>query len=185
MVGGHAHCHDFAMKNNRLPATAVMTAVLLLTSACGSAKDDDKGRTTTSSSPSPAATELIEYDQDDAAGVSVAKASDVVKLEGAPEDFKQFVAGLTEVSKMLPDDDCQFRVGVAKIDTSGFAAGSMGSCGGAMYIWAERDGVWQEIWSGQELPICADMKTYSVPKPIAGDKCYSNKDMTGLVDYSA
>ena len=183
MVGGDARCHDSAMTNNRLPAAAIVTAALLLTGACGSAKDDDKGGTTMSPSASPAAAELIEYDQDEAVGVTVAKAADVAKLEGAPDDFKQFVAGIIAALKTPPDDDCPFRVGVAKIDTSGFAAGSMLSCGGAAYIWAKRDGVWQEIWGGQELPDCADMKKYSVPKPIAGDECYD--DNKKLVDYTA
>lgn len=182
MAGRHARCHDFAMKINRLPAAAIVTAALLLSSACGSA-NDDAGGTATSPSTTPAEAELIEYDQDEAVGVTVTKAADVAKLEGAPDDFKQFVAGIIDVSKAPPDDDCQVRVGVARIDTSGYAAGSILSCGGAVYIWAKRDGVWQEIWSGQEIPDCDDMKSFSVPEPIAGDQCYDGKK--NLVDYTA
>jgi hypothetical protein len=146
--------------------------VLLFAGACGSndAKDDDAP----SPSPSNTPSELIEYDRDEATGTSIAKAADVAKLEGAPADFKQFIAGIVDASKVPADDDCQFTVAVAKVDTSGYAAGSMHSCGGAVYIWAKQDGVWQEIWSGQELPDCADMEKYSVPKAIAGDSCYEN-----------
>jgi len=168
--------------NNRLPAAAVLAAAILLSAACGA--DDDKGGATSSPTPAEPKAELIEYDQDEAVGVTIAKPADVAKLEGAPDGFKQFVAGLIDASESLPEDDCQFTVGVAKVDTSGYAAGSMHSCGGAVYIWAERDGVWQEIWAGQELPNCADLKKYSVPKPIAPDKCYAGKDMTDPVDYT-
>ena len=170
------------MKSTRLPAAAALAIALLLSGACGA--DDGKGGTTSSPNPAEPKTELIEYDQDEAAGVIIAKPADVAELEGAPDDFKQFVAGIVDVSLTSPEEDCQFTVGVAKIDTSGFAAGSMHSCGGAVYIWAKRDGVWQEIWSGQEIPVCADLRKYSVPKAIAGDKCYDDKDMKELVDYT-
>jgi hypothetical protein len=170
------------MWTHRLPAVAVLSAALLLV-ACG-ADDRRGGDTTSSSTRTEPRSELIEYDQEEAAGVTVTKAADLAKLKGAPDDFKQFVAGLIDGFEAPPHDDCQFEVDVAKIDTSGFAAGSMGSCGGAIYIWAKQDGVWQEIWSGQELPVCADMEKYSVPKPIAGDQCYRNKDLTDLVDYT-
>ena len=174
-------CHPFGMVN-RLPAAAVLAAALLFSAACGA--DDGKGGPTSSPTPAEPKAELIEYDQDEATGVTIAKPADVAKLEGAPDDFKQFIAGIVDASKTLPDEDCQFTVGVAKIDTSGFAAGSMHSCGGAVYIWAERDGVWQEIWAGQELPLCDDLKKYSVPKAIGGDKCYDDKNMKDAVEYT-
>ena len=104
----------------------------MLLSACGATKADDKGAATPSSNPSPAAAELIRYDQQDPAGVSIAKAAEVSKLEGAPDDFKQFIAGLIDGLKTPPDEECQFTVGVEKIDTSGFAFGSQHSCGGAV-----------------------------------------------------
>jgi hypothetical protein len=165
----------------RLPAAAVLTAALVVSSACGSTKDDDKSGATPSSSPSAAA-ELIRYDQEEPAGVSIAKAAEVSKLKGAPDDFKQFIAGLIDGLKTPPDEDCQFTVGVEKIDTSGFASGNQHSCGGAVYIWAKRDGVWQEIWGGQELPDCDTMEKYSVPTTIVGDKCLDAKKH-GHVDY--
>ena len=171
----------------RLPAAALLAAALLLSSACGASKDGDPGaatpsaEATPSSSPSPAAAELITYDQKPA-GVTIAKVADVSKLEGAPDDFKQFIAGLIDGLKTPPDEDCQFTVGVEKIDTSGFAFGSQHSCGGAVYIWAKPDGVWQEIWAGQELPDCDTMEKYSVPTSIVGDKCLDAKKQ-GHVDY--
>jgi hypothetical protein len=161
------------MKSNQLPAAMVLAGVLLLGGACG-AGDDQGGSTSAPTAAKPQA-ELIEYDQEEPVGLSLAKPADVAKLKGAPDDFKQFIAGIIDASKTRPDEDCQFTVGVAKIDTSGFAAGSQHSCGGAAYIWAKRDGIWQEIWSGQDYPACDDMKKYSVPKPIAGNRCFQGQ----------
>jgi hypothetical protein len=162
----------------------MLAAALLLCSACGASKSDDEGAATpsgdatASSSPSPAEAELITYDQD----VSIAKAAEVSKLKGAPDDFKQFIAGLIDGLKTPPGDDCQFTVGVEKIDTSGFAFGSQHSCGGAVYIWSKQNGVWQEIWGGQELPDCETMEKYSVPTSIVGDKCLDDEKQ-GHVPY--
>ena len=167
---------------NRLPAAVWLTVAVLFSGACGA--DDERGADPSPPTPAEPKAELIEYDRDEAVGVTIAKPADVAKLRGAPDSFKQFVAGIVDASKSLPDDDCQFTVGVAKVDTSGFAAGSMHSCGGAVYIWAERDGVWQEIWAGQELPLCDDLKKYSVPKAIGGDKCYDDKNMKDAVAYT-
>jgi hypothetical protein len=164
---------------NRLPAAAALAAALLLSGAC-SADDDPADAESSPPSAKPEA-EVIEYDQEGAPGIVVAKAADVAKLEGAPDDFKQFIAGIIDSNRSLPDDDCKFTVGVAKIDTSGFAAGSLHSCGGAAYIWAKRDGVWQEVWAGQELPQCDEMTKYSIPKSIAGDTCYEGQKE---VDYT-
>jgi hypothetical protein len=162
----------------RRPVVALMAAAVLLLSSCGSNEPDEDA----SPSPSEPAQELIEYDQDEAVGVNLTQPSEVSKLVGAPADFKQFIAGIIEASASEATDDCKVQVGVAKIDTSGYAAGSIRSCGGAVYIWAKRDGVWQEIWGGQELPQCADMKKHSVPKAIAGDRCYEGNDE---VEYSS
>lgn len=161
----------------------MLAAALLLSSACGASKDADEGaaapsgEAASSSSPSPAAAELIEYDQKGPPGVTIAKPGDVSKLEGAPDDFKQFIAGLIDGLKTPPDEDCQFTVGVERIDTSGYAFGSQHSCGGAVYMWSKQDGVWQEIWSGQELADCDTMEKYSVPTSIVGDKCLDNKKL--------
>jgi hypothetical protein len=168
----------------RLPA-ALLAAAVLLCSACGAAKDD-AGETATSSPSSEPASELIVYTDkpDESAGVTVESVADIPKLEGAPDDFKQFVAGLVDASTtMLVDKECPFSVSVAKIDPNGFALGSMFACGGAAYIWAKRDGVWQEIWGGQEAPDCADMKKYSVPKSIVGDTCL-DAEKQGQVEYT-
>lgn len=160
----------------------MLAAALMICGACGSADDSKDAAEPTSEASSTAPAELIEYDQQEAAGLSIAKPADVSKLDGAPDDFKQFIAGMIDGLKTPPDEDCQFTVGVAKVDPSGFAAGSQHSCGGAAFIWAKRDGLWQEIWSGQEAPDCDTMEKYSVPATIVGDTCLDAKKQ-GHVDY--
>ena len=156
-----------------------------MSSACGT-KDDDSG---TASSPKPTEpkSELIEYTEkpEESVGVAITKVADVDKLEGAPDDFKQFIAGIIASQDRMgrPDEDCPFTVGVDKIDTSGFAVGSMTSCGGAAFIWAKRDGVWQQIWGGQDVPACADLAKFSVPTTIAGDQCYDERK-NEIVEYA-
>ena len=177
MAGLDVDCHDFVMKRNWLPAVTVLAAVLL-TGACGA----EGGPTSSSTSAEPKA-DLIEYEKDEPPnGVTISKPADIAKLKGAPDGFKQFIAGLVDASKVHPEAECELRVGVAKVDASGFALGDMAlpSCDGAVFIWARWDGVWQEIFSGQAIPACSDMKKYSVPRPIAPEKCEEGRK---TVDY--
>ena len=116
------------MKSTRLPAAAVLAAALLLSGACGA--DDDGGGAASSPTPAEPKSELIEYDQEEGGGVTIAKPADVAKLKGAPDSFKQYIAGIVDANKSLPDKDCPFTVGIGSIDTSGFATGNLHSCGG-------------------------------------------------------
>ena len=174
-----------AMTPIRLPAAAVLAAALLLSSACGA--QDDSGGTASSPEPTEPQSELIEYTEkpEESVGVAITKVADVDKLKGAPDDFKQFIAGIiaAQVGMGTQDEDCPFTVGVDKIDTSGFAVGSMTSCGGAAFIWAKRDGLWQQIWGGQDIPACSDLTKFSVPTAIIGDKCYDERN-NKVVEYT-
>jgi hypothetical protein len=164
------------MMSTRIPAALLLTVATFLTGACG-AQDDTSGTASAPSASEPEA-ELIEYTDNpsESVGVTVSKAGDVTQLEGAPDDFKQFIAGaVTGATAMFEDKDCPFSVGVDRIDTSGFALGSMASCGGAAFIWAKRDGVWQQIWGGQDIPACEDLSKYSVPKSFWNDSCWDGE----------
>ena len=161
------------MRRNRLPAAALVAAVLLFTGACG-AKDDAANDTSpTPSATSSAATKLIEYDNQ---GVVLQAPEDVTKLKGAPEDFKQFISGA--VSQMITDrsaaDTCDPNfISVFKVDPAGYAVGAF-ECGdgGGVLMWAKVDGTWRQILDGQSVVPCDLMKKYSVPKAIVIDgKC--------------
>ena len=169
------------MRTIRLPAATVLVAALLLSASCG-ADDDGPAPSTRSTEPK---SEVIEYTDtpDESVGVKIEKVADVAKLEGAPDDFKQFVAGLIESQRGMGslEKDCPFSVSVDVIDTSGFARGGMFTCGGAAFIWAKRDGTWQQIWGCQDYPDCTELKKYSVPKSMNFDKCLEGSK---AVDYT-
>lgn len=163
------------MTPDRLPLTAIVVATLLLCGACsGNEPKDASASEPSASSAAPAAT-LIDYTKDDDRGAVLRKAEDVNRLHDAPDDFKHFMAGVVDakVTGSEPDPDCPFFVSVRKLDTSGFAEGAYISCGGNAEIWAEVDGVWREIWAGQDYPDCKTMNRYSVPKTLVVEgKCY-------------
>ncbi|HYI46780.1 MAG TPA: hypothetical protein VE174_15085 [Actinomycetota bacterium] len=169
------------MRRNVLPM-AVVTATLLFTGACGASNDPAKDSSASSPAASSSAAKLIDYGDD---GVQLQAAEDVDKLKGAPEDFKQFVAGA--VSEVAKDGGATGKcdspyVSVSKVDPAGYALGYVFDCdnGGAVHMWAKVDGIWRRIFDGQSIPPCDDMKKYSVPKGIAGTKC---DDGSKAVDY--
>ena len=168
------------MNHRQLPAVALLTAALFTMTACSSGDGSDEA--TPASSPSSSETtpaaELIDYEKDGAKGVSLRKPADVAKITGAPDDFKQFMAGFVDATVagvIEQDPECPMAVTVDRFDTSGYASGVVGDCGGAAAMWGKRDGIWQQIWVGQTIPECSDMTKYSVPQSIAGDRCWDGK----------
>jgi hypothetical protein len=149
---------------------AVAVASILM-SSCGATQTPEAPASTTASPT--VQPKVIDYGED---GVALFKTDDVEKLRGAPQDFKNFLTGV--VAKVTagsdPSDQCAPRVTVTRIDPAGFASGAISDCGGAAVIWANRDGTWKEIWSGQIEPDCEVMKDARVPKSIvdiAGGNC--------------
>ncbi len=124
-----------------------------------------------------AAPRVIDFDKRNDGGVVLRKTADVSKLKGTPDGFRQFMAGVIDTNRNWgpPDKQCPTTVSVEKYDTSGYAYGSVGDCGGAVLMWGKQDGVWQQVWGGQSIPECADMKKYSIPVSIAGDQCWDGK----------
>lgn len=47
-----------------------------------------------------------------------------------------------------------------------FANGSISGLGGYQWIAKKTDGVWTTIWTGQEAPMCSDMKQHEVPQSM-------------------
>lgn len=167
-------CHHLDMTPHRLPLTVIAIAALLLVGACGGDDSSTSATEPATSSADPAA-KLIDYTKDDDRGAVLRKAADVRRLHDAPDDFKHFMAGVvdTKVHSFEPDPGCPFFVSVRKLETTGFAEGAYISCGGNAQIWAKVDGVWQEIWAGQDYPACKTMTKYSVPKALVIEgKCY-------------
>lgn len=117
-------------------------------------------------SESVTASALIDYG---AEGVSVEQPGQVDLLEGAPEDFKAFVA--EEVQAAIDEGascpDAFHGVTVSRIQGD-LALGGVNTCGGYVAIWARVDGAWTEILAGQEAWECGVLEEHGVPAKFAG-----------------
>lgn len=153
--------------------SVALCLVLAGVAGCGQAPDSKSSPVEASQTPSA---KVINYGKH---GVVLHRASDARKLTGAPDDFKQFIAGVTQAttSGIDPSDDCKPQVEVLIVDPKGYAAGAMRGCDGAAYMWAKKKGVWQQIWAGQYAPDCDFLKAQAVPTSIAGNECWQDKRM--------
>jgi len=150
------------MKSPRSVATALAAVALLALAGCSSRPFDTDSR-------------VINFDKNHDGGVILRKASDVSKLKGTPDDFQQFMAGVIDanVHSGTVDKQCPVTISVEKFDTSGYASGGIGDCGGAALMWGKQHGIWQQVWGGQDIPACADLRKYAIPSSIAGNKCWA------------
>jgi hypothetical protein len=164
--------------NSRSAWAAFSALILLLAGGCGDDSEPESVPAPAETSASPAAGELISYGE----GVRIRSKADVAKLEDAPDSFKDYM--VAEIGELLMlDEDLGRPEGcdepptllVRAIHTSGYAAGAFIRCGGAASIWAVIGGQWREVWSGQEIPSCADLTRLGVPNGIA-DSCRDGKD---------
>ena len=162
--------------NSRPLLVALVATLLLVTGGCGDDPEEPSSGQT-SASPSTAASsagEVIRFGKD---GATIENESDVSKLQGAPEDFTTFIAGLDKDVEV--DEDCEYgpQYAVDAIDTSGYASGGFGQCGGHYIIWARVAGEWREVLAGQDHPPCEDLRRLGIPKEILigdriGDTCF-------------
>jgi len=149
------------------PSSAPTAAGSSRTSAPSSPETTPPAETVTPT-PSESVTEsvLIDYG---AEGISVEQPGQVDLLEGAPDDFKAFIAD--EVQAAIDDGaDCPdafHGVTVSRIKGD-VALGAVNSCGGYVALWARTDGAWEEIIATQEAFQCADLEEYGVPASFVG-----------------
>lgn len=148
-----------------LGATLALTAV----TGCGSQARETKADpppvqapTSTVPASSPATTPVITYPE---RGVFVEHASEVDKLKGAPESFKEFVA--SEAERLQAAHDCKAAVGVTVNKIMGdFASGGISECGGYVAVWAVEKGEWKEIFATQSGIPCQDLEAKGAPKEL-------------------
>ena len=198
------------MTRTRLVAVALATSTVLLLGACGSDGDDDRADPTASPSspttsaapttkaptataktprPSPTATTeeppakpgtYLDYEAVNEDGITIAAASDVSKLSGAPLDFKTFIAASIAKQAAQGVEGCTEapQINVTQIDTGGWARGSyfIPGCGGSAVLWAKSGGSWQQAWTGQSLVDCATLERYDFPSRLAGSTCEAGGD---------
>ena len=98
--------------------------------------------------------------------VEISGRSSVDQLRGASREFKDFALGIEDPDAGACGADGNAAVSVARYRTDGWATGVVGSCSGYVAIWGKADGRWREVWGGQEMPLCSDMRQYDVPQDI-------------------
>ena len=99
------------------------------------------------------------------------------KLDGAPDEFRAFVA--RTVTRLKSDATCASTyVGVIVefLRTDGYAVGGVDDCGSYAALWAVVDGEWTEVEGTQDSWSCQVLTRYEFPSELVGETCY---------DYSA
>ena len=131
----------------------------------------DNGPAVAPSSPaiSPSAgtaPRLVRYSGD---GVKVSGPADAGKLRGTSTAFRSFIVGRVPQGSA----DCgKGSITVAAWRADGYAVGDVFECpGGYRAIWGAPNGTWRELIGSQDIWACADLRRWSVPTSIAGDKC--------------
>lgn len=127
---------------------------------------------------------LIDYAGSGSIGVEVRDRADADELEGAPEEFKQFVASTAEGLVEKADcDAASVGVSVKTLRTDGFALGVVNDCGAYIALWAVVDGAWKEIQGTQDFWRCQILERHRVPSDVAGADCY-DAETKEIRDYS-
>ncbi|HET8602448.1 MAG TPA: hypothetical protein VFM09_00825 [Marmoricola sp.] len=105
-------------------------------------------------------------------GVTVHSAADAGKLRGTSAAFRRFV--VASVPQGAADCSAGGSVTVDAWRADGFAVGDVFECpGGYRAIWGTQGGDrWHQLIGSQDVWSCTDLRRYSVPTSIAGDKCY-------------
>lgn len=118
---------------------------------------------------------LITYPEN---GVIINSSKDTLKLTGASDSFKKFIAG--EINKLTKSQsnssgcDVPYSITVKLIYNDLFASGTFGACGGAGIVWKNISGSWQEIATTQDSLECKIVEKYQIPKVIQ-PTCYVEK----------
>jgi hypothetical protein len=115
----------------------------------------------------------VDYDTVDApSGVGITSASDVDKLDGASNSFKDFVKD--KVAKHSPSP-CGNAYGlfVKKIYKDQFALGGENDCKHTDKLWAKVSDAWKEIGSTDQNFDCSLLDQYKVPAAIV-EHCIKN-----------
>jgi hypothetical protein len=122
-----------------------------------------------------AAPRLVNYaTTPNSTGVEISSASDIDKLDGASDSFKDFIKGKINKNSNSPSP-CgnAYGIFVKKIYKDEFALGGEGQCGGAEKLWAKISDEWQEIGATQQGFDCSLLEKYNVPSAII-ENCIKN-----------
>jgi hypothetical protein len=132
----------------------------------------------TSSTSQISTKNLISYTgNNSSSGIAVQSASDIDKLEGASDSFKDFIKDKLNKNNNSPSP-CGNAYGlfVKKIYQDMFALGDEKQCNNTEKLWAKVSDVWSEIGSTQTNFDCSLLEKYAVPSAIV-EKCVKNGEL--------
>lgn len=99
----------------------------------------------------------------------------VITLAIATDPFGYFFCGEVDTKQLIlikqfqqvvnPDNDPNLHIRVQKVEND-FALGYTSNIIGSQWIAKKTAGTWQVVWTGQEIPFCADMDKYEIPASI-------------------
>lgn len=164
-----------------LKCVAAMLVAIAL-SACTPATE--RARTSAPTSAAPARL-LVVYGVPNIDGpngaVDLRSSADIVKLRGAPPDFKSFIGAW--VDHFVAKQKCPEVHGVGGKPratvwgvTNDVATGSYVGCTNAMVIWAKKSGRWRLAGENQSGWFCSDLREDRVPREITDPECATSKD---------
>jgi hypothetical protein len=122
--------------------------------------------------PSDAVVSYTSGDNGD--GIEISGDTDVDKLDGASDSFKDFIKQKIDSNGHRPSP-CGNAYGlfVKQIYKDDFAVGSEKQCGDTQKLWAKISGAWTEIGASQDAFDCSTWEQYNVPSAIVS-QCIKN-----------
>jgi len=130
--------------------------------------DENKttGQTAQTDSTSTSNSKMIDYRTNgDSTGIKLLSSSDVDKLTGAPQSFKDFIGPLVDTAIKSSGSPV-----VDRIYDQKYAVG--GGFTDAYLLWGNVDGSWMQIAGTQNIGYeCVTLEKYKVPSAIAGTTC--------------
>ncbi|MFT4187936.1 MAG: VWA domain-containing protein [Aeromicrobium sp.] len=102
--------------------------------------------------------------------INIAGPSDVERVTGADEEFKQLLLDLlAEMEDFGAEMGCDAMVEVEAYSTAGFAYGFAGSCDGDRQNWSKASGSWVSEYGGAQSPLeCSTLRSLSWPPGVLG-----------------
>lgn len=104
---------------------------------------------------------------------TLSTASDVRRLDDAPDGFREYL--VSEV-KAIEKSGCTPEILIYVMHPDGFAYGAGGSSdcgGGAVIIWSDQSGSWEQLLATQNVIDCRDLANAGVPTNTGVLECLS------------
>jgi uncharacterized protein YneF (UPF0154 family) len=166
-INGLGKYGDITQENLNQIDKAFLTGIFKKTDAYFANQGFTKNSDNTTTTPDPVNELLSGYEKD--------TMRCVVTLTIATDPFGYFFCGTVDTKQLMltkqfehvvnPDKDPNLHMRVQKVEND-FALGYTSNIIGSQWIAKRTHGKWQVVWTGREIPLCADMDTYEIPTSI-------------------